>query len=912
MKNRKAVYLLIGAVCLVLTAGALAYLVRTKTKRLTATATSQDRGQRPTSQTAAESDSQNDVALTVTNFLGSLKPGGAAGSEGRERTYVVSYQVAFFRKSPSEKAQEESLTYEQLQQQDVEKMPPYVYYGENVVGKYDPAHPESIAVRATINGKEAKGFVDSTKLWLEPALKRPESGRYMALRDGASIHVVPDSSSPEVLTILQGEVVDAVGVLDLEGRSWVKARFNAKERVRFGFIPGSDLKALTLSSVHQSALAVEEVPRRIRHSKLAFADAERQRLAQNGFYIEAVPPLDDLSVDDMADSYQRGDQQLFVTSDLYLHSFHLIFDRMLQDLEEKKFFQVVAKMAGNLARTTDSELKSAPNSAPQVREALRYDLIYFSVAARLLNPNFAVSSTVKSEVDTLVSVVEAGGGDLPRTDKFADYREEDFTQYKVRGHYEKDDTLKRYFRGMMWFGRRSFLLSHNKETLAAILVPSLVDKAQEKRTFDTLDALFTYLIGRQDKYTFAGYRGVNRKVFGTETPTLQQLTTNLDSNVARFQEVAAKDLPAPQIVSVATGTGLTPEQRIRETAGFKFLGQRYVLDAFILNQLTSPNVGSDDNPRNLPSALDVMMLLGSKPATEMQKESQAKHSWANYDKQVARIKGTTEGQLSKRSTFYEEWLFALKTLFSNTGSKQLFVLGDPWQYKNLNTGLASWTELKHDTILYAEQSGAEMGEGDEFQIPPFEAPGPKGYVEPNPAFFAQLTRSVDQMLAQLKGANLVTDEYVDKFTLFRELAHRAETIAKKEVAGETISPEDYEWISGIKWAFDRTLLLPRDIDAIPDPSNLQMALVADVATDNVNGRVLEEGIGTPQRIVVVAKDASGGTRLTIGYVYSWVEFDSASRWSDSEWKKVMYSKDDKTKAQHGIKSPAWYSNFLKN
>ena len=46
-----------------------------------------------------------------------------------------------------------------------------------------------------------------------------------------------------------------------------------------------------------------------------------------------------------------------------------------------------------------------------------------------------------------------------------------------------------------------------------------------------------------------------------------------------------------------------------------------------------------------------------------------------------------------------------------------------------------------------------------------------------------------------------------------------------------------------------------------------MALIADVATDAVSGRVLEVGTGVPQRMVVVCKDAYGGTRLTVGYVY---------------------------------------------
>ena len=63
---------------------------------------------------------------------------------------------------------------------------------------------------------------------------------------------------------------------------------------------------------------------------------------------------------------------------------------------------------------------------------------------------------------------------------------------------------------------------------------------------------------------------------------------------------------------------------------------------------------------------------------------------------------------------------------------------------------------------------------------------------------------------------------------------------------------------------------------ISDPSDLQMALIADVATDAVHGRVLEVATGTPQRITVVVKDAYGGTRFTVGYVYSWYDFRAPS------------------------------------
>jgi hypothetical protein len=913
MKNRKAIYVLIGVIVVVAAIGAAYVVMRPAAHKPSDHAAT---GDNPTASPSPGTPSPqpgnaDEPAEPPTSFLGSLAPGGTAESAGHERTYVVSYQVAFFRKAPSEKVAEESMSYRQLQSYPGVTSP-YVFYGENVLGSSDAAHPESIAVHVNVEGKPISGYIDSARLWLEPPLAHAESDRYMVVTDTAPVFVVPDPGSPSVLSLIQGEVLETVGLLKFLGQNWIKARFNGPDRPRYGFIQGDDLQALSSSSVNQSVVSVKEIPKQIRSSRLAFQEADRQRLSQNGFYIEPLPPQKEIEVDDMADAYRREGSQFFITSDLFLHSYHLIFDRMLQDIEEKKILPSVTKMSEALAAAAEKEYKAAPPAPAGLREASLRNLIYFSVAAKLFNPGFAVAAAARSKTELLVSGIQSAAGELPSQENPVGPDKEDFTQYKVRGHYEKNQALQRYFRGMMWFGRRSFFLSDQTQTVAAILLPAIVAEAHQERVFETVDALTTYLIGHQDKYTLAGYRSVNRKVFGTETPGFSQLSSNLDQNLAAFQQSAWSDLPPPRIVSVQTGPVDKQEDRLRKSAGLKFLGQRYVLDAYLLNQLTSPSVGSNTNPRNLPSALDVMMLLGSKAATGTQQKIQKENQWPNYDRQVDKLKTVTEEQLAKPATFYDQWLYALKTLYLPTGSKQLFASGEPWQYKSLNTGLASWTELKHDTILYAEQSAAEMGDGDEFEIPSYAPPGPKGYVEPNPALFKQLGRSIDEMLPALESADFITEEYVDKFTSFRDLARRAEAIAQKEVAGEAISKEDFDWISNVQYSFDSTLLLPRDASVISDRSLLQMALIADVATDAFDGKVLEEGIGNPQRIVVVVKDAYGGTRLTVGFVYSWYEFASAQRWNDSEWKKPIYDGDEKARQEQGITPPSWYSVFSRN
>jgi hypothetical protein len=147
MKYEKSVYVLIGILLIALGTGAF-YLAKREpipvTPSLAAQSSLPAGPGSPAKSAGVEEVDLEKVTENVTNFLGSLTPGGTAESTGRERTYVVSYQVDFLRKNPRKKVPEESLSYAKLRDRDLMEMPPYLYYGETVSGKYDPAQPEVI------------------------------------------------------------------------------------------------------------------------------------------------------------------------------------------------------------------------------------------------------------------------------------------------------------------------------------------------------------------------------------------------------------------------------------------------------------------------------------------------------------------------------------------------------------------------------------------------------------------------------------------------------------------------------------------------------------------------------------------------------------------------------------------------
>src|SRR5207248_127415 len=96
------------------------------------------------------------------------------------------------------------------------------------------------------------------------------------------------------------------------------------------------------------------------------------------------------------------------------------------------------------------------------------------------------------------------------------------------------------------------------------------------------------------------------------------------------------------------------------------------------------------------------------------------------------------------------WLYALQPLLTRFGpGYPTFMTTTAYHTKSLNTALASWAQLRHDTILYAKQSYT--------MFKPVMAERPvkpvQGYVEPLPELYARLlalTRMTSRGLGDMK------------------------------------------------------------------------------------------------------------------------------------------------------------------
>ncbi|MCC6397197.1 MAG: DUF3160 domain-containing protein [Bacteroidetes bacterium] len=636
-------------------------------------------------------------------------------------------------------------------------------------------------------------------------------------------------------------------------------------------------------------------------TKRAFTGDERESLLRDGFFLEETDPLNYIAYDDMIDLYNdlyTGEYDLnystvpvFISSDFLLHVYHVAFDRMLQDVEEGKFFFRLQNLVAAMTNGLREEWKR--ETSAEVRQAFEQSLAFFSVAQKLLDSTFVPDTAIAPRVAQEVAQIESASA---TSTSVILGEKQDFTQFKPRGHYTRSDRLSRYFRAMMWFGRSSFPLHNDRLTLAALVITKVWSDPRVRNQWRSLAEPIEVLIGAPDDLGPVEYVRVGREIFGDDMPTTPMTQRDkLGTFIGR-----ALELSHARIADKAMRGSRTPRQAAIE---FRFLGQRFIPDAYIFTRLTSPRVGSDIQPRNRPKPADLMTILGSPFAERLLADD---FSIPGYKAGLDSLRGEFTSLPDKTWTqsVYWSWLHCLRAVLSPKDRRYpFFMRGESWVAKSLLTALASWSELRHDTILYSKQSYAEMGGGDEDEEIPPPPPQPKSYVEPDLEFFNRFVSLVHQTAATLSDHRLLSDEYRRKFSLYLDRLMKLREIVRKELLNLDITEDEYEML--LHFSHDIAgVVIPETAGDRIEEKYKQMAIISDVHTDTFSRRVLEVGIGVPQRMYVAVKDKPGGSRICVGFTFTYYEFVQPvdQRLTDEEWKGNIYRKENPEIAKE---EPAW-------
>lgn len=594
----------------------------------------------------------------------------------------------------------------------------------------------------------------------------------------------------------------------------------------------------------------------------------------------------------------------FVTVDSLMHTYHLYYQYLQKNTERSRLAACVQDMSKQLLATSAEQLKELEGT--EWEEAAKRNTAFFAVGASLQDPNTEVPTAVANVVSTELKSIRAHDG-IAMSPLLGD--EVDYSQYIVRGYYEGDDTLEAYFRTMMWYGQLNFTQKDEDLDRSALLM-TMALKDDALKNWEAVYAVTSFFAGASDDSGYYEYKPILDVAYGTDVTT-KDLVGN-DKAWQHFHNLT-KAMPAPQINSVPR----TQEEQADEdaTKGFRLMGQRFTFDEMIFTRLTTPNVGknSSGKTRTLPMALDVPASLGSDEALDITKAEGAA-DFEGYEQNVRDLREQLANESDPRwsSSLYGQWLYTLNPLLGNKREGYpAFMQSTQWARKDLLSYLGSYTELKHDTVLYSKQMMAEMG-GD---IP--KDKDDRGYVEPEPVVFkrlANLTASTRDGLANYK---LLADEDAQNLDKLEQLASQLATIASKELAGELPSDDEFELIRSYGGQLEHFWQEAYRDEAKSKRLTVQeypAAIVTDVATDASNGAVLELGTGRTMTIYAVVP-VDGKLRIATGTVYSYYEFEQplSNRLTDSSWRQMLgmeLNGNGKYNQDNAPSLPTWTDGFV--
>ncbi len=599
----------------------------------------------------------------------------------------------------------------------------------------------------------------------------------------------------------------------------------------------------------------------------------KKNLEKYGFALREVDFLGELIIKDLLDVYTLDGDTYFVTTDVCLHLFHLMYDFSLKIIELGNFFDIMYTML-NETRSDQIDLYNSISDV-KVQDSLERNIAYLSVMIYFLDDN----STAIPLIGQSLTQTEINNIETQQQEESAIFQyEELFQLYKVRGHYNDHEDLTKYFKAMMYAGRMSFLLQESSmfpglstehTRMMLLLLSSFNLTTQSGTIWELWEKIYnptTFYVGESDDLTPLECYEIWGEI-GSPIPS----SLGNDTIIDEFKSVAA-NYRKPLINSMFLDNMTDYENK---TQAFRLFGQRFVPDNYIFQQLMNPNVEN----RVLPNGLDVFSVFGSPRADFHLK--QENETYSQYGSQIEKLRDEFGGLNATHWTqnLYWMWLYTLFPLLEPAKKGYpSFMQNDAWSDKALMTTMGSWAELKHDTILYAKYPWQGLG----------WTPNIHSYVEPYPKVYARLSSLTQYLIDGLKNYNLCIQEFIERLEILKSIYDRLTEISIKILDNEKMSDSDNHFLFGFGWEIYQVYNFEyMSLEVEKERS----ALIADVAgySDFTGSYVLEVAVGNPYIIYAVIPDHRGKLYLTYGATYSYYEFiqNADNILNDEEWHEML-------------------------
>ncbi|WP_424102636.1 DUF3160 domain-containing protein [Moorena producens] len=602
-----------------------------------------------------------------------------------------------------------------------------------------------------------------------------------------------------------------------------------------------------------------------------------------------------------------NDLPVFVSADALLHAWHRSYDAILEELEESYLATSLDEILTGMA---DKIPEASNQYGDGVLDLSLIDADYFLGVARSLLAGEAVKTKLNQDARVAATFQAIEAEQIQEFELFGRDRHMDFSQFKVRGHYENSETLKKYFRAVMWCGRVDLRIAGKpqeaspRELGAAIILNDLLTKSGKFEQWQQFDQMLQTFVGPTDSMTFAQLADLLKQA-KIKSPTdikdlstLEQLQTKISANNLGFQNIRSHVYVSPEEDQIQA---IIPHS-------FTVIGQKFILDSWMLSKVVYDDIvwNGEKVQRRVPSGLDVAFatLGNTQVVPELvdritNQNGRKFRDGLNYQHNLAAAFNVVD-QLNPSAweeNLYMNWLATLRELSKpTTDSKYPEAMRTrAWGMKTLNTQLASWTQLRHDTILYAKQSYT-LGLACIY---------PAGFVEPRPEFWQRFEK-----MAVLAGQLIENTPFPERirgiqqkqtkfFKNFSQQLTILKEIALKELAQQELTEAQTNFLEKVveiqRFASGGptyTGWYPRLFYKEPEDSDKWDAIVADVHTNVPDpmvgdpGSVLHQGVGNID-LLMIAVDNGKDKMVFAGPVLSHYQFEmpEVSRKSDSEWKK---------------------------
>ncbi len=652
--------------------------------------------------------------------------------------------------------------------------------------------------------------------------------------------------------------------------------------------------------------------------KLQLTEGEKAIIEKNGFVV--TERLAKGSFGEQFESIYHNDLPVYISSDAILHAFHASYDKILKQTELNILIDKVTTLLDNL-NGSFSVLETKYNNDDSLSQMLKDLDVYLTVPRKLFDvSNQPYYNDNNNLVDSLLSEINSYNATVRKLFSKT-FRRIDFSQFKPRGHYDDENfpELAKYFKVMMWFGRielyliapKSFdkipLEDVQRQIIISHLFSELVELSGSRDIFDEIEFIIRTFVGEQDNTTLPN---LEETFIDAGITDIRQLLDTL--TVKRFQDtLKVKSFAGQKILSqILMHNPQSPDQ-IEPASAFMPFGQRFVIDSYVTGNVVFDRVKAK---RMLPSTLDILFALGNDGAAQLLKPELDKY---NYSSNLAALRYLIDNYDFDfwNNSIYNLWLNSIKVLNPPSDRTYLppFMQTAAWWQQKMNTQLSSWTELRHDNLLYAKQSytGGVI------------CSYPYSYVEPVPQFYTSIKILAENTLEKLLAIPLYEDWVKNSFiSYFNHLSGVADTlsvIAQEELDNVPLNIIESMFLKRMLYNNpDQICGAPKHIGWYPSlyyndfgqaELHKEDYLVADYHTAPTDesgapvGWVKHAGTGKVDLMIFNTKLPDGTIVAFVGPVYSYHEFTTTNyyRITDKEWQDEYLEKSTR---------PEWTNIYL--